>query len=107
MTNQIATVRKGESFPFAFSLENDTNETNSINGYTCTISVKKYDSDTSVITPRQITPTGNTWEGYLTSTETAGITDIGTYRLIALINNATTDEEEQQTVRFNLTEAWA
>ena len=106
MTNQITAVRKGESFPFSFTLQNDNNESTSINGYICTINVKKYDSDTSLIT-RVITPTGNTWEGYLTSTETAGITNIGTYRLIALINNATTDEEEQQTVRFNLTEAWA
>ena len=103
MANPFAIVRKGESLNFVFDRDGE-----SIDGWICTISVKTFPADTSAISPRVITPVGRTWPGFLTSTETDTLA-IGDYRLIGLLTNATTNEEEQETEfnRFNVTEAWA
>ena len=47
----------------------------------------------------------NVWSGFLTSTETAAL-DTGTYRLIGLATNSTTDEERQIVRRFNVSKSW-
>lgn len=102
MGNPINVIRKGESLPFVFDRGGE-----SIDGWICTIEVKNFPGDTALIS-RVITADGNTWPGFLTSTETA-LLDVGNYRLIGVLTNATTDQEEQitETTRFNVTDSWA
>ncbi len=96
----IAIVRKGESLDFSFDLDGE-----SVDGWVCTIQVRKFPGDAASIS-RVITPTGNVWSGFLTQTETTALA-IGTYRLIAVLTNSSTDEEDQQIIRFNVTDSWA
>lgn len=96
----IPIVRKGESLPFEFDRGDE-----SIDGWVCLIEVKKLTADAALIS-RTITPTGTVWPGFLTATETAALA-VGLYRLIAVLTNATTDEEEQVLLRFNVTDSWA
>lgn len=100
----ITIIQSGESLPFSFNRDGAD-----ISGWTATISIKQYPSDTSFITPRVITPTNDVWSGFLTQTETAGLspTSKTPYSLIAQLSNTTTDEETQIPVRFHVTEAWA
>lgn len=98
--SKISVIRKGEDFEFVFDLGGE-----SIDGWICTINVRKFTGDTSLIT-RVIAPEGNTWPGFLTSAETA-LLDIGLYRLIGVLTNSTTDEERQPLIRFNITDSWA
>ena len=99
MTGPIAIVRQGESFKFRFELCPDC----SVSGWVCNIQVKQFTSDTSLI-DRTIQPnnTLTAWVGTLTSDETQGLTK-GLYRLIGLLTNATTDQEIQSIIRFNVT----
>jgi len=101
--SNIQPIQKGESVPFIFDRGGQ-----SIDGFVCTINVKRLASDTSSIT-RVIPPDGNTWPGFLTSAETDTLTTGGKpYRLIGILTNASTDEEEQITkIRFNITGSWA
>ncbi len=103
MANTFAIVRQGESLDFVFDRCGDD-----LTDWTCTIEVKKYPTDTSYITAREITAVGNTFPGYLTSTETASL-GVGAYRLIGNLVNSITDQEEQlmETKRFNITNSWA
>lgn len=101
MANEITIIRKGESLPFVFDRSGK-----SIEGWICTINVKRFPDDASQIT-RAIVPNGTTWPGFLTSSETEGLNSIGLYRLIGLLTNSSTGEEEQVPVRFNLANAWA
>lgn len=102
MGNAIEIVRQGESLSFTFDREGE-----SIEGWTCVINVKVYPSDTSLIT-RTIEPdeSEQQWSDYLTSTETAAL-DVATYRLIGILTNSSTDEEEQIPIRFQITSNWA
>lgn len=101
----IDIVRKGESLDFTFDRDGKT-----IVDWICTINVRKYPGDASLIT-RVIPPDNNSrdnpqFKGFLTSTETDGLAT-GTYRLVGILTNASTDEEEQQNIRFNVTEKWS
>lgn len=98
---KIETVRKGGSLPFAFDRGEET-----IVGWTCTIKVKEYADDSATIS-RAITPLDGAWRGVLTSAETATLTAGKTYRLFAVLANATTLEEEQVESRFSITADWA
>lgn len=100
--SKIPILEPGESIPFVFD-----RGANSIDGWTCTVSVKQKPSDTSFITPRVIAPTNSVWEGFLTQTELNGLAS-GLYFVIALLQNTTTDEEEvvRERTRFRITEAW-
>lgn len=103
MSNGITRIAQGDSLPFAFSRSGQ-----SLAGYTCTISVKKYPGDTAPIN-REIPADRLVFPGFLTSTETAAL-DITTdtpYRLIGLMVSATTGEQETAIVRFHLTDEWA
>lgn len=95
-------VRQGESVPFVFDRDGED-----INGWVCTINVKTFASDASLIT-RVIEPdeSQERWEGFLTSSETS-LLSLTNYRLIGVLTNATTGEEEQPLIRFNITESWA
>jgi len=97
--NSLQTVRKGRSLPFVFDRDGQD-----ITGWICTISVQRYPGDTPAIS-RVIEPKDQTWPGFLTSTETAALTDIGTHMLIGNITNATENRAEFPIIRFSLAEA--
>lgn len=98
---RIEPVRKGESLPFSFDRGGL-----SIDGWICTIKVKEFDDDIALISG-VVTPTNGVWEGFLTSTQINTLTAGKTYRLFAILTNATTDEAEQVEARFSLTASWA
>ncbi len=98
---RITVRRKGASIPFTFDRDGE-----SIEGFICTIKVKQFDSDAALIS-RVITPTGDEWTGFLTSTETDALAASITYRFFGILTNAATDEEEQVETRFSLTASWA
>ena len=102
MSGPIRFVRKGGSLPFVFDRNGE-----SVEGWVCTIFVKEFKSDVSLIT--RIIPLDDReqWSGYLTSTETETLADPTLYRLIAILVNSATDEEEQVPVRFQLNKEWA
>ena len=97
---RIEIIRKGGSLPFRFDRGDLT-----IEGWICNIRVKKFPDDGSSIS-RLIETRAGGWPGLLTSAETDTLS-IGTFRLIGVLTNATTDEEEQILRRFNITESWA
>ena len=107
---KIEIIRKGESLPFIFDRMGE-----SIEDWICTIEVKKFPSDPASIS-RVIEPTDqggglrrkapSVWADILTSRETSTL-NIGTYRLIGILANATTDEKERVFLRFHVTDSWA
>lgn len=103
---KLTVIQQGESLDFEF----DRGENVSIQDWTCTIYVRTKAGGADGITPREIEPSGNSWPGYLTQTETAGLAlstnATGPWNLIALMQNTTTDEEEQEVVRFRVTKPW-
>lgn len=100
MGNPMALIKKGESLPFLFDRDGQD-----VDGWVCTINVSQYPGDVPAIS-RVVEPTGNEWEGFLTSAETAALPALGVWRLIGVLTNATTDEDESVPVRFKLSEAW-
>ena len=98
--SKITVVRKGESLPFTFDRGGE-----SITGWICTMQVREFPGDTASIS-RVITAVGDTWPGFLTQTETSAL-GVGLWRLIGVLAKATTDEEEQVPLRFNITDSWA
>ena len=98
---RIPEVRQGESFDFAFNLDDPDA---SISGWACTIEVRQHTGEVAILS-RVITPTGNTWQGFLTQTETAPLS-VGLHYLTARIAKASTDEEQQKTKRFSVAEKW-
>jgi len=96
----------GESADFKFDRGGDP-----IDGWTCTISLKRFPGGIDQITPRVIPPVGRAWPGYLTNSETSSLTYSGAtgglYYLIATLVNLEEDRLEQIPVRMSLTLAWA
>ena len=101
MANEVHQHDIGDSIPFVFDRGGQ-----SLDGWVCTINLKIFPGDVTIVN-RIIPATGDTWEGFLTSTET----DIaaGDYRLIGKFVKAATDEQESssQDKRFRLSEAYA
>lgn len=96
---KMNSITKGESLPFRFDLGGE-----SVSGWTCAIEVKQYPDDTATIS-RVVSPDGNKWVGFLTATETASLTVLGTWMVLGVLTNATDDKADVQTVRFHLVEA--
>lgn len=103
MMAKIVTIQPGESLPFSFDRGG-----NSISGWTCVMTVKQYPGG-PVMIQRTITPNSkNKWAGFLTQTETSGLTK-GLYYMEAKLTNSTTDEEEaivNGNTRFHVSPAW-
>ena len=97
---KIQVIRSGESLPFTFD-----RGTESITDWVCTLEVRKYPGDTADIS-RVIPAVGDTWPGFLTQAETSAL-DTGLWRMIGVLTNSSTDEEEQVPLRFNVTESWS
>lgn len=109
----IELIRQGESLPFIYTLPPNPNGTeqdsSQSTNWTCTIYVRQYPSDTPLI-EREIDPTNDvygvtSWQGYLTSSETAAL-DEGTYRLAGVLYNSVDDEEVQEVSRFKVSPSW-
>jgi len=99
MPNKLERITQGESQPFSFNRDGAT-----IVGWTCTITAKRFAEDTAAIN-RVITPTGDVWEGFLTTLETA-LMEPGLWFLTASMINLTTNEMEQKTVRYDVVPGW-
>lgn len=97
MASQMNTVRKGGSLPFVFDRDGE-----SIDGWVCTIKVKKFPGDVASIS-RVIESVDLTWPGVLTSSETALLAS-GETMLIGVITNASEDREQTPVIRFYVTE---
>lgn len=100
---KIVSIRQGNSLPFEFNRDGL-----SIEDWVCTINVKRFPNDTSLIT-RVIQPAnGLAWIGFLTSTETEAlpVSPSTPYYLIGILTNSTTDQEEVPVIRFNVVAPW-
>ena len=102
MANPITPVRQGESHDFDFAvIGSDTTS-----GWIATLVVKEFPSGTVFITRVVDATTNVTWDGFLTSTETAALAADTTYRLIGILTNSGTDEAQQDISRFAITASW-
>jgi hypothetical protein len=98
--NKIKRYQKGSSIDFVFHRDGLT-----LSGWTCNIIAKQYVGDVATV-DRVITPTGEVWEGFLTSSETSGMAT-GLWFLSAILINLTTDQVEEKVVRFGIAESWS
>jgi len=101
--SKIDIIRQGEDHPFSFELDGGED----ITGWIALMEVKVFPDDVALIS-RIIPPTGNAWEGFLTSTETAAlaISSDSPYYLTGILRNATLDQERQIPERFHVAPAW-
>jgi hypothetical protein len=102
---KIQVIRKGESLPFSFNLG-----TTDTAGYVCTITVRQYPANAAsisrVVESTVDATTGQTvWAGFLTATETAAL-DVGMWVLNANLVKASTVEQTDIPVRFQITPNW-
>lgn len=96
----IPSVTRGGDLPFQFDLDGLP-----LDGFTCTVTVKKRPLFQDEIVPRVIAPTANLWTGFLTIDEVATLS-IGRHELIALIENSSTLEGQEKPKRFQVTRSW-
>ncbi len=103
MANEIRGTNKGDVADFTFSRGDE-----SISGWVCTLKVKQFPTDTSLITPRVIAEDNGRWPGFLTTTETAALTVGVTYFLIAVLTETATGEKDtvDNDTRFSITADW-
>lgn len=93
--SEITIIRQGGDLEFIFDRDGAD-----VTGFTCLIEVKVFPSDVAIIS-RAVPAVGNTWPGFLTSTETLPLV-VGLHFLTATITNSTTDEERQVPTRFQV-----
>ncbi len=99
--NPLSIIGAGESLMFVFDRGGAD-----VEGWACQLQVKKYPADTPEIDRLIELDSFGAWSGFLTSTETAALTQRGIYRMIGLLTNSTTNEQEQIPVRFQLNDTW-
>lgn len=92
-------IRQGGSLPFVFDRDGE-----SIDGWTCTINLMQFPGDTPTVS-RVIAASGDTWPGFLTEAETTGLA-IGHWRLVGVLDKASTDEKEKPIIRFHVAKKW-
>lgn len=99
-------VERGESIPFHFDRAGE-----SLDDWVCRLIIKEFADDDALISRVIVrerppilsrVPPQEAWNGTVTSTETNSL-PLGLYRLIGLLTNSVTDEQEQIILRFNLT----
>jgi hypothetical protein len=76
----------------------------SVEGWVCEIFLKRFPGDDPIVC-RVIAAVDDTWPGTLTQFETKNLT-VGHHTLVGIYTKETTDEEEQDTIRFNVAQAW-
>jgi len=99
--DKTTVIQQSESLPFSFDRAGE-----SLDGWTCTISVETAPDIAPVVGPRLIPAVDKAFPGFLTSSETVGLS-VGDHTLIAVITNLTTDEEERAQVEFMVSKRWA
>lgn len=101
---KIASLREDGSMPFIFDRSGM-----SLSGWILNVFVKQFPDGDVLIGPRVVAATGFVWEDYLTSTETAVLPpNSGTpYYLIGLMTNSSTDEKEEDILRFHVGKRWS
>ena len=92
--------KQGESVDFDFELPDGADNTD----YICTVNVLQKPGDTPTIS-RVIDASGNSWPGFLTSTETSSLA-VGIWYMLAEMVNSTTDERVVDQSRFIIKTAW-
>ena len=95
----IQTILQGEDLDFEFDRDGLT-----ITGWVCSIAVYEKKGATAEFT-RTVTATSGKWTGFLTSAETAALSQ-GRWTLVAHLSNAGTGEEEQKIKRFRVNTLW-
>lgn len=100
-SGRIAIIPQGNTLDFFFDRDGAD-----LKGWVLTLQVRRFASDTADIS-RVITldDTRQEWRGRLTSTDTAAL-EIGHYRLVGRMVNATRDEREDVILRFHITRPW-
>ena len=98
--SKLVNIQAGESLPFEFDRAG-----NSITGWICTIDLKQFPDDSSIVS-RVVPSVVNSWPGFLTQSETTGLS-AGLHYLNTKLVNVDNDEEEAIPVRFSITKAWA
>ena len=103
--NPLSIVQAGESLPFVFDRGGDD-----VEGWTCILQVRQFaainaDDDPEIERVIEL-DSNDQWSGFLTSVETDGLLSRGIYRMVGVLTNLTTDEQEFVPVRFELTNSW-
>ena len=99
--NKLERIQRGESQPVRFHRNGD-----SIDGWTCTMTVKQYPEDTATINRvLDVADDGISWETFLTADETNGLTP-GLWFVTGSLVNLSTNEMEQKVVRLDVAPAW-
>ena len=100
---RITVANQGESVDFVFDRGGQP-----IDGFICTIVVKEFAADAALI-ERVVEPDEGSasWSGFLTSTETGGLPIGTTYRFMAILANAATDEQDEIETRLSITGSYA
>ena len=101
----IPSLREDGSLPFIFDRSGM-----SLQGWILSIFVKQYIDGAVLIGPREVEATDDLiWEGYLTSTETSvlGPSSDSPYYLIGLMTNGSTDEKQEDELRFHVGKTWS
>jgi hypothetical protein len=96
----INTIKQGESLPFTFDLDGESTD-----GWVCTLNLKKFPDDKTLIN-RTVTAVNDEWTGFLTSKDTKNL-DVSQYTLIAKLTKASTNEKEQDNLRFYVSANWS
>ena len=101
MLNKLVIIQKGESLPFKFDRGGF-----SIEDWVCVIKVKQKPVDAPTIDRTITADDDQAFSGFLTMTETNLLIE-GLWYLTGILTNASTDEQEEIPVRFNVTKSWA
>lgn len=100
--NPMTIINAGESLDFSFDRGGLP-----VEDWICTLVVKQYPHSTAEISRQIPIDEFEQWSGYLTSDETTALSSRGVYRMIGVLTNLITDEEEQIPIRFQLNDSWA
>ena len=99
--NPLSIIKAGESLDFIFDRGGQ-----SVEGWLCQLNVLRFPGQTPEISRFIELDDNSQWSGFLTSVETAGLLSRGIYRMVGLLTNSATNEEEQIPVRFQRNKAW-
>lgn len=103
MRNRIDAIREDGSLPFVFDRTGMT-----LGPWILNIIVRQFPTSPILIGPREIPDSGDVWEGFLTSSETAllDVSSKAPYYLIGVMTNQSTDEKQQVPLRFHVGMKW-
>lgn len=98
---QPTAIKPGDSLPFSFDLGGDSTD-----GWACQLKLKVFPTDTALIDRVIPLSSNGAWEGFLTKTETTGLSGGTQYLLIADLSNSITDESNEVVKKFYVSSSW-